>query len=63
LIKFRVIDVGINHLAKGSLCGKVDFNMARQRASRITPVHDSLGPMTVATLPQNTLSAAMYFNP
>jgi methylenetetrahydrofolate dehydrogenase (NADP+)/methenyltetrahydrofolate cyclohydrolase len=52
-----VIDVGINRLADGTLCGDVDFNMAKTRASYITPVPGGVGPMTVATLMENTLTA------
>lgn len=52
-----VIDVGINRLADGSLRGDVDFAGARERASWITPVPGGVGPMTVATLLQNTLEA------
>jgi methylenetetrahydrofolate dehydrogenase (NADP+)/methenyltetrahydrofolate cyclohydrolase len=53
-----VIDVGINRLSDGTLCGDVDFEAARERASWITPVPGGVGPMTVATLLQNTLQAA-----
>ena len=53
-----IIDIGINRLDDGSLCGDVDFRLARQRASWITPVPGGVGPMTVATLMQNTLEAA-----
>lgn len=52
-----VIDVGINRLADGSLRGDVGFEAARERASWITPVPGGVGPMTVATLLQNTLEA------
>ena len=52
-----VIDVGINRLDDGSLCGDVDFETARERASWITPVPGGVGPMTVATLLENTLQA------
>ena len=52
-----VIDVGINRLSDGSLRGDVDFAAASQRASWITPVPGGVGPMTVATLLQNTLEA------
>jgi methylenetetrahydrofolate dehydrogenase (NADP+)/methenyltetrahydrofolate cyclohydrolase len=52
-----VIDVGINRLADGSLVGDVEFAAAAQRASWITPVPGGVGPMTVATLLQNTLEA------
>ena len=53
-----VIDVGINRLDDGRLTGDVGFEAAAQRASWITPVPGGVGPMTVATLMQNTLEAA-----
>ncbi len=53
-----VIDVGINRLDDGSLCGDVDFDVVREVAGWITPVPGGVGPMTVATLLQNTLQAA-----
>jgi methylenetetrahydrofolate dehydrogenase (NADP+)/methenyltetrahydrofolate cyclohydrolase len=53
-----VIDVGINRLADGSLAGDVEFSVAVERASWITPVPGGVGPMTVATLMQNTVEAA-----
>jgi len=53
-----VIDVGINRMADGKLCGDVEFEAARQRAAHITPVPGGVGPMTVAMLMQNTLTAA-----
>src|SRR5689334_5674482 len=53
-----VIDVGINRLDDGRLVGDVQFAAAAQRASWITPVPGGVGPMTVATLMQNTLEAA-----
>jgi methylenetetrahydrofolate dehydrogenase (NADP+) / methenyltetrahydrofolate cyclohydrolase len=53
-----VIDVGINRLDDGRLVGDVDYDRAAQRASWITPVPGGVGPMTVATLMQNTLEAA-----
>ncbi|QJQ98951.1 MULTISPECIES: bifunctional methylenetetrahydrofolate dehydrogenase/methenyltetrahydrofolate cyclohydrolase FolD [Halomonas] len=53
-----VIDVGINRLEDGSLAGDVDFAAAAERASWITPVPGGVGPMTVATLLENTLQAA-----
>ena len=52
-----VIDVGINRLDDGRLVGDVCFDDAAQRASWITPVPGGVGPMTVATLMQNTLEA------
>lgn len=53
-----VIDVGINRNAEGKLVGDVDYEAARSRAGWITPVPGGVGPMTVATLLQNTLYAA-----
>lgn len=53
-----VIDVGINRLLDGRVVGDVDFAGARERAAWITPVPGGVGPMTVATLLQNTLEAA-----
>ena len=52
-----VIDVGINRLETGKLCGDVEFAAAKERASMITPVPGGVGPMTIATLMQNTLDA------
>lgn len=56
-----VIDVGINRQADGSLVGDVGFATAAERASWITPVPGGVGPMTVATLLQNTLEACETF--
>ena len=53
-----VVDVGINRLENGKLCGDVEFEAARERASMITPVPGGVGPMTIATLLENTLYAA-----
>lgn len=53
-----VIDVGINRLEDGSLCGDVEFDVAKERADMITPVPGGVGPMTIATLLENTLHAA-----
>lgn len=53
-----VIDVGINRLPDGRLVGDVEFDVAAERASWITPVPGGVGPMTVATLIENTLEAA-----
>ncbi|MGB5940815.1 MAG: bifunctional methylenetetrahydrofolate dehydrogenase/methenyltetrahydrofolate cyclohydrolase FolD [Rhodanobacter sp.] len=53
-----VIDVGINRLDDGRLVGDVEFAPAAERASWITPVPGGVGPMTVATLMENTLEAA-----
>lgn len=52
-----VIDVGINRMADGSLCGDVDFDAVYPLVSKITPVPGGVGPMTVATLLENTLYA------
>lgn len=52
-----VIDVGINRLDDGTLCGDVDYAAAAERAAWITPVPGGVGPMTVATLLENTLQA------
>jgi len=57
-----VIDVGINRLDNGKLVGDVEFDTAKDRASWITPVPGGVGPMTVATLMQNTLLAAKLLN-
>jgi methylenetetrahydrofolate dehydrogenase (NADP+)/methenyltetrahydrofolate cyclohydrolase len=53
-----VIDIGINRLEDGSLTGDVDFNAVKEIAGWITPVPGGVGPMTVATLLENTLLAA-----
>lgn len=53
-----VIDVGINRQADGRLLGDIDFKPAAARASYITPVPGGVGPMTVASLLENTLLAA-----
>ena len=53
-----VIDVGINRLDDGSLCGDVEFDVAKERVSMITPVPGGVGPMTIATLLENTVYAA-----
>jgi methylenetetrahydrofolate dehydrogenase (NADP+)/methenyltetrahydrofolate cyclohydrolase len=55
-----VLDVGINRLEEGGLCGDVDFAAAREHASWITPVPGGVGPMTIATLLANTLRAAEW---
>ncbi len=52
-----VVDVGINRLENGKLAGDVDFEKASKRAAWITPVPGGVGPMTVAMLMQNTLTA------
>lgn len=53
-----VVDVGINRMDDGRLVGDVEFDSASQHASWITPVPGGVGPMTVATLLQNTMDAA-----
>jgi methylenetetrahydrofolate dehydrogenase (NADP+)/methenyltetrahydrofolate cyclohydrolase len=53
-----VIDVGINRLPSGKLCGDVEFDAAKERASAITPVPGGVGPMTICMLLFNTLKAA-----
>ena len=50
-----VIDVGINRLEDGTLCGDVDYEEAKEKASYITPVPGGVGPMTIAMLMKNTL--------
>lgn len=52
-----VADVGINRLPDGRLCGDVEFAVAAERAAWITPVPGGVGPMTVASLLENTLQA------
>jgi methylenetetrahydrofolate dehydrogenase (NADP+) / methenyltetrahydrofolate cyclohydrolase len=58
-----VIDIGINRLADGRIVGDVEFAAAAARASWITPVPGGVGPMTVATLLQNTLEASLRHAP
>jgi methylenetetrahydrofolate dehydrogenase (NADP+)/methenyltetrahydrofolate cyclohydrolase len=57
-----VIDVGINRQTDGSLVGDVHFDTAVQKASWITPVPGGVGPMTVASLIENTLEAYVKFH-
>ena len=54
--------MGINRLEDGRLVGDVGFEAAAERAAWITPVPGGVGPMTVATLMQNTLEAAEAFD-
>lgn len=56
-----VIDVGMNRDASGKLCGDVDFDAVAPIAGYITPVPGGVGPMTIAMLMQNTLTAAQQF--
>lgn len=56
------IDVGINRLENGKVVGDVEFEAASQRAGWISPVPGGVGPMTVATLIQNTLQACEEYH-
>lgn len=53
-----VIDVGINRMEDGRLVGDVEFDVAKEHASWITPVPGGVGPMTIATLLENTMKVA-----
>lgn len=53
-----IIDVAINRLENGKICGDVDFENVKDKASYITPVPGGVGPMTIATLMKNTVTAA-----
>ncbi len=57
-----IIDVGINRMDDGKLCGDVDFEACKKKASYITPVPGGVGPMTIATLMQNTITATKIQN-
>lgn len=57
-----VIDVGMNRNSEGKLCGDVCFDEVSQKASAITPVPGGVGPMTIAVLMKNTLTAARRQN-
>ncbi len=57
-----VVDVGINRLESGKVTGDVDFDEAAKSAAWITPVPGGVGPMTVATLIQNTLQACEEYH-
>lgn len=57
-----VIDVGMNRPQGGKLCGDVDFNSVESKCSYITPVPGGVGPMTIAMLMKNTLTAAKRQN-
>jgi methylenetetrahydrofolate dehydrogenase (NADP+)/methenyltetrahydrofolate cyclohydrolase len=57
-----VIDVGINRLDNGQLVGDVEFDVAKQKAAFITPVPGGVGPMTVASLIENTLIACENYS-
>ena len=53
-----VLDVGMNRDGNGKLCGDVDFEAVKEKASLITPVPGGVGPMTIAMLMRNTVEAA-----
>jgi len=53
-----VIDVGVNRLESGKLCGDVDFDAVKEVASYVTPVPGGVGPMTITMLLHNTMEAA-----
>ena len=55
-----VIDVGINRLINGKLVGDVDFENVKERAKAITPVPGGVGPMTIATLMEQTVDLAQW---
>lgn len=57
-----VIDVGMDRNKDGKLCGDVDFAEVEKKASYITPVPGGVGPMTIATLMKNTVTAAKIQN-
>lgn len=57
-----VIDVGINRMQDGTLCGDIDFASVEKVAGHITPVPGGVGPMTIAKLMENTLGAAKKQN-
>ncbi len=57
-----VIDVGMNRDENGKLCGDVDFENVKDKCSYITPVPGGVGPMTIAMLMRNTLTAAKLQN-
>jgi len=53
-----VVDVGINRLPDGKICGDVDFDTVKEVAGAISPVPGGVGPLTITMLLQNTLAAA-----
>ncbi len=57
-----VVDVGINRMDNGKLVGDVEYAIAKERASFITPVPGGVGPMTVASLIENTMLACEQFH-
>ena len=56
-----VIDIGISRLDNNKIVGDVEFDIAKENAGFITPVPGGVGPMTVATLMENTLIAQKIF--
>jgi len=57
-----VVDVGINRLPDGKICGDVDFDTVKEVAGAISPVPGGVGPLTITMLLQNTLTAAKCLN-
>lgn len=57
-----IIDVGMNRNEQGKLCGDVDFNECKEKAGAITPVPGGVGPMTIAMLMKNCVTAAKIQN-
>ena len=57
-----IIDVGINRDENGKICGDVDFDDVKNIASAITPVPGGVGPMTIAMLMKNTITATKIQN-
>lgn len=57
-----VLDVGMDRDENGKLCGDVDYEAVKEKASMITPVPGGVGPMTIAMLMRNTLTAAKIQN-
>jgi len=57
-----VVDVGINRLSDGKICGDVDFDTVKEVAGAISPVPGGVGPLTITMLLRNTLIAARYQN-
>ena len=58
-----VVDVGINRLPDGKICGDVDFDSVKEVAGAVSPVPGGVGPLTITMLLQNTLTAARNQNP
>ena len=54
-----VVDIGMNRDENGKLCGDVDFEQVKEKASWITPVPGGVGPMTIAMLLENTYRSAV----